>query len=186
MPKIAEIEPTPNPNARRFTLREPLTRGVTRSFERAADADGDPLATALFAIPHVVSVFYVDSYLTVTQDGQAAWSALERELAPPIRQAPAAGRDAPAAPAAEAAWVAGLSDRDRGRLRAIDHLLDTTVRPALLADGGGLEVQGLAGNRLLVRYQGACGTCPSSYTATLMGIENVLKGLEPDLELVLV
>ncbi len=31
MPKIAEIEDTPNPNAMKFTLKEPLTWGVTRS-----------------------------------------------------------------------------------------------------------------------------------------------------------
>lgn len=183
MPKIAEIEPTPNPHARRFTLREPLTLGVTRSFESAEEALADPLAAALFAVPHVRSVFYVDTYLTVTQDGTAAWPALERQLAPPIREAPAARRDRPAPSAEVEAWVAALSEEDRRRLAAIQQLLDETVRPALLADGGGLVVTGLVGNRLLVRYQGACGTCPSSYTATLLGIENVLKSLEPHLEL---
>ena len=51
---------------------------------------------------------------------------------------------------------------------------------------GGLEVVGLAGNRVLARYQGACGTCPSSYTATLLAIENLLERLDPTLELALV
>jgi hypothetical protein len=31
MPKIAEIEPTPNPNAMKFVLNEPLTWGISRS-----------------------------------------------------------------------------------------------------------------------------------------------------------
>lgn len=186
MPKIAEIEPTPNPNARRFTLREPLTRGVTRSYEQAAAAEADPLARALFAVPHVVSVFYVDTYLTVTQDGEAAWATLERQLAPLIREAPAAPRSAPAESAAEPAWVAALSEGDRRRLDRINQALDQAVRPALLADGGGLEVVGLVGTRVLARYQGACGTCPSSYTATLMAIENLLKSLDPNLDLALV
>lgn len=185
MPKIADIAPTPNPHARRFTLREPLSRGVTRQFESAEAAAGDALATALFAVPHVVSVFYVDTYLTVTQDGSVPWPVLERQIAPPIRQAPAAEKDLPPA-AAESAWVSGLDARDRERLDAINRLLDSTVRPALLADGGGLEVVGLVGSRLHVRYQGACGTCPSSFTATLMSIENLLKSLEPELELVVV
>jgi Fe-S cluster biogenesis protein NfuA len=185
MPKIAEIEATPNPNARRFTLREPLSRGVTRAFESAESAMGDPLASALFAVPHVVSVFYVDTYLTVTQDGAVPWAALERQLAPPIRSAPAAGAEKPPDPE-EAEWVTRLSGADRARLTTISHVLDVTVRPALLADGGGLEVLGLVGSRLMVRYQGACGTCPSSFTATLMGIENVLRSIEQDLELVLI
>ena len=70
MPKIAEIEPTPNPNARKFVLREPLTHGVSRSYENAEAAKGDALAEALFAIPHVTNVFYVDMWITVTQDGE--------------------------------------------------------------------------------------------------------------------
>lgn len=185
MPRIADIEPTPNPNARRFTLRAPLSRGVTRAFESAEAAMDDPLASALFAVPHVVSVFYVDTYLTVTQDGAVPWAVLERQVAPPIRSAPAAGAEAPPGPD-EAEWVTRLSEADRARLATINRVLDTTVRPALLADGGGLEVLGLVGPRLMVRYQGACGTCPSSFTATLMGIENVLKSIERELELVLI
>lgn len=69
MPKIEEIEDTPNPNAMKFTLKEPLTWGITRSYENAGQAKDDPLAAALFDIEHVANVFYVDRWLTVTQDG---------------------------------------------------------------------------------------------------------------------
>ena len=50
MPKIAEIEDTPNLNAVKFTLHEPLTWGISHSFENAGQAAGDALASALFAI----------------------------------------------------------------------------------------------------------------------------------------
>ncbi|MGH8677059.1 MAG: NifU N-terminal domain-containing protein, partial [Burkholderiales bacterium] len=60
MPKIADLESTPNPNARKFVLKEPLTYGVARSFESADQANDDPLASKLFAVPHVTNVFYVD------------------------------------------------------------------------------------------------------------------------------
>src|SRR5215467_10957760 len=90
MPKIDEIEPTPNPNAMKFVLKEPLTWGVSRSFASAEEAKGDPLAAALFGIEHVSNVFYVDHWITVTQDGGADWQPLLRELAKPIREAPAA------------------------------------------------------------------------------------------------
>ena len=49
MPRIAEIEFTPNPTARKFILREPRTYGVSRSYENAEQARGDTLAEALFA-----------------------------------------------------------------------------------------------------------------------------------------
>src|SRR5512134_203288 len=90
MPKIAEIEPTPNPNAMKFILREPLTWGISRSYSSAEEAKDDPLAAALFAIPHVTNVFYVDHCITITQDGSADWGNLLKQLAMPIRQAPAA------------------------------------------------------------------------------------------------
>ena len=71
MPKIADLEYTPNPNARKFVLKEPLTSGLARSFENGEQAQRDELATKLFAIPHVTNVFYIDNWITVTQDGDA-------------------------------------------------------------------------------------------------------------------
>ena len=82
MAKIKEIERTPNPDAMRFVLAEPLTNGVTRSYEDAQEAQDDRLAASLFEIEHVINVYYVDRYITVTQDGGAVWSELLRKLAP--------------------------------------------------------------------------------------------------------
>jgi Fe-S cluster biogenesis protein NfuA len=45
---------------------------------------------------------------------------------------------------------------------------------------------GLEGNRLMVHYQGACGSCPSSISGTLTGIENLVRQIEPDMEVVAV
>ena len=90
MPKIAEIEPTPNPNAMKFVLKDPLTWGISRSYDNIEAAKDDPLASKLFDIEHVTNVFYVDHWITVTQDGQADWQELMRKLAVPIREAPSA------------------------------------------------------------------------------------------------
>src|SRR5512147_3202959 len=171
MPKIAEIEPTPNPNAMKFILREPLTWGISRSYENAEQAKDDPLASQLFDIEHVTSVFYVDHWITVTQDGQADWQALMRQLAVPIREAQAAdsGSARYAEQAAAMTETAELSDGDRERLAKINDILDEQVRPYLQGDGGDLYVVGLEGNRLMVHYQGACGSCPSSISGTLAG-----------------
>lgn len=186
MPKIAEIEPTPNPNAMKFILREPLTWGLTRSYDSPEEARGDALASALFSIEHVTNVFYVDHWVTVTQDGGADWPVLMRKLAVPIREAPPA--DEHSAQLAERAreWESNgkMDDADRARLDRINDILDEQVRPYLQGDGGDLYVLGLEGNRLTVHYQGACGSCPSSISGTLAGIENLLRQIEPDIEVV--
>lgn len=188
MPKIAEIEPTPNPNAMKFILREPLTWGITRSYDKPEQAIGDPLAMKLFDIEHVTNVFYVDHWVTVTQDGSADWQELMRDLAVPIREAPSAdaNSDKLAEQSSEAMDPSKLSDEDRDRLDKINAILDEQIRPYLQNDGGDLYVMGLEGNKLTVHYQGACGSCPSSLSGTLAGIENLVRQIEPDMEVVAV
>ena len=188
MPKISEIEPTPNPNAMKFILREPLTWGLTRSYDNADQVGDDPLAAKLFDIEHVTNVFYVDHWITVTQDGKADWQELMRKLAVPIRDAPAA--DAQSEQLAAQSTVAlsseNLSEAERARLDKINEILDEQVRPYLQGDGGDLYVLGLEGNKLTVHYQGACGSCPSSISGTLAGIENLVRQIEPDIEVIAV
>jgi Fe-S cluster biogenesis protein NfuA len=186
MPKIAEIEPTPNPNARKFILKESLSWGVAHSFDSAADAQADPLARALFDIAHVTNVFYVDHWITVTQDGGADWTALLKLLAVPIREAPAAEDRSEALGAAGSALLDDprYTPEEREKLRLISDLLDERVRPFLQGDGGDLFIVGLEGHELHVHYQGACGSCPSSLSGTLAGIESLVHQIDPTLEVV--
>jgi Fe-S cluster biogenesis protein NfuA len=172
----------------KFILREPLTWGITRSYDNAGAAADDPLAAALFDIEHVTNVFYVDHWVTVTQDGQADWQELMRKLAVPIREAPAADEQTAAltAQAAQAPQLEQMSEADRDRLERINEILDEQVRPYLQGDGGDLYVLGLDGNTLTVHYQGACGSCPSSISGTLAGIESLVRQIEPEIEVVAV
>jgi Fe-S cluster biogenesis protein NfuA len=177
MPKIAEIEDTPNPNAVKFVLKERLTWGTARSFSDAESASLDVLASLLFSIPHVTNVFYVDKWITVTQDGEADWPELVRKLAVPIREAEAAKKEES---------TEDDDYEDEPRLAAIRALLDAKIRPALMADGGDLKIVGLVGNVLTIRYYGACGSCPSSLAGTLSAIENFTRTIEPDIEVVVI
>src|SRR5436309_4259806 len=89
MPKIDNIEETPNPNAVKFILKEPVTSGTTRSFHAAEEAAADPLAGALFSVGDVASVFYMDKMVTVEKIDEADWDDLLPRLAVPIRAAEA-------------------------------------------------------------------------------------------------
>lgn len=181
MPKIKEIERTPNPDAMRFVLGEPLTNGATRSYENVEEAEGDEFATSLFAIDHVINVYYVNQYVTVTQDGDAVWSELLRQLAPPIREAtPQTFMEEDE----EVHATKEVQETDDERLIEINKMLDDQVRPYLLADGGGLKILGLNNNRLKVHYQGACGTCPTASSGTLYAIESMVKRIDPEIEVI--
>jgi Fe-S cluster biogenesis protein NfuA len=186
MPKISDIEETPNPNAVKFILREPVSNGVARQYGSAELAENDPLAKSLFDMGHVVSVFYMDSMITVEKDDEGDWDELLPALAVPIRAAEAVNSSAMAAAAAVGGSIAAIASDDP-RLLRINEILDEKVRPALMGDGGYLEIMGLSEHTLSIRYQGACGSCPSSLTGTLMAIESMLKQeVDPELEVIAV
>jgi Fe-S cluster biogenesis protein NfuA len=186
MPKIADIEETPNPNAVKFILREPVSNGVAKQYGSADQAENDSLAKSLFDVGHVVSVFYMDRMITIEKDEEGDWDELLPALAVPIRAAEPVNAAAAAAGAAVGGSIAAVTTDDP-RLLRINEILDEKVRPALMGDGGYLEVLGLNEHTLSIRYQGACGSCPSSLTGTLMAIEGMLKQeVDPDLEVVAV
>jgi Fe-S cluster biogenesis protein NfuA len=135
----------------------------------------------------------VDHWLTVTQDGKAHWPDLLRQLAVPIREAPSAHERSEALINAGADEVDGaprpvveMTPEEQEKLALIQEMLDEQVRPYLQGDGGDLYVIGLEGNLLKVHYQGACGSCPSSISGTLAGIENMVRRIDPELEVVAV
>jgi len=193
MPKIDNIEETPNPNAVKFILKEPVTNGAPRSFQSAGEAVADALAKSLFDVGDIASVFYMDRMITVEKDDLADWDDLLPRLAVPIRAAAAAPGGAAVAAGAGAVVAGqiggplGALMNDDPRLIRINEILDERIRPALAGDGGWLEVVGLAENTLSIRYQGACGSCPSSISGTLMAIEGMLKQeVDPELEVITV
>ena len=187
MPKISDIEETPNPNAVKFILREPVSNGVARQYGSAELAVDDPLAKSLFDVGHVVSVFYMDKMITVEKDDEGDWDELLPALAVPIRAAEAVNGSAAAAAAAAVGGPIAAVASDDPRLLRINEILDEKVRPALMGDGGYLEVLGLQDHTLSIRYQGACGSCPSSLTGTLMAIESMLKQeVDSELEVIAV
>jgi len=189
MPKIADIQETPNPNAVKFILKEPVSHGTSHSFKTAMDANDNLLAKSIFDVGEVVSVFYMDKMITVEKTDEAEWDEILPDLAVPIRAAEAVaasttnGRKAAAAVGGSIA----AATSDDPKLAAINDLLDDRIRPYLAGDGGWLEVLELTDDTLSIRYEGACGSCPSSLTGTLMAIENMIREeIDPQISVVAV
>jgi len=189
MPKIADIQETPNPNAVKFILKEAVSHGTSHSFDSVEKTENDQLAKSLFEVGDVVSVFYMDKMITVEKTDEADWDEILPLLAVPIRAAEtvqtANGANSSAATAVGGAIAAAASDDPL--IAQINELLDEKIRPYLASDGGWLEILELENNTLKIRYQGACGSCPSSLTGTLMAIENMIKDeINPDIDVVAV
>ncbi len=56
------------------------------------------------------------------------------------------------------------------------------IRPALMADGGGVELVEVKDGVVKVKLTGACGGCPMSQKTLKMGIERSLKSEIPEIK----
>ncbi len=64
---------------------------------------------------------------------------------------------------------------DVEKYEAIEDFLSANIRPFLMNDGGNIELDLVQGNEVVISFQGACGSCPSSAGGTLRGIEKALR-----------
>jgi NifU-like protein len=74
---------------------------------------------------------------------------------------------------ADKSWLAKPKDE---QIAAIETIIDKDIRPGLNMDGGDMHIRDLEnGERLMIKWQGACGGCASSTGATLSYIEDSLR-----------
>jgi Fe-S cluster biogenesis protein NfuA len=57
-----------------------------------------------------------------------------------------------------------------------------TIRPALQADGGDIELVAVEGGIVKVRLKGACGSCPMAVMTLKQGVEVRLKAMIPEVK----
>jgi hypothetical protein len=76
MPLTVHPQPTPNPNAVRFSLSAPVLGDKSRTFASAEAARGTPWAERLFALPGVQSLFGMKDFLTITKKNEASWTGI--------------------------------------------------------------------------------------------------------------
>jgi len=77
--KVAEIQPTPNPNALKFVLNCTISDQPT-SFLDPAAAEDHPLASRLFAIGGVASLLFLGDFVTVNKTPESDWAVIKRSV----------------------------------------------------------------------------------------------------------
>lgn len=175
---VIDVELTPNPHALKFLMNEKILSYESRQFQNKEEAEKDPLAKLIFELGGVVSVFYMDKFITIEKSTDVQWGQIQRPFVNQLKTF-----DVSTIPVEQE--PVGL-DADASELyKKINDVLNQKIRPALANDGGGLEVLGLDGFTLKIRYQGACGSCPTAIRGTLTAIESLLKrDVNPALEVI--
>jgi hypothetical protein len=71
--RVSEVQPTPNPNALKFILDGPVSEHPISFFD-AGSAQGNDLASKLFAIPGVSGLLFLGDFVTVNKQPAARWA----------------------------------------------------------------------------------------------------------------
>jgi hypothetical protein len=69
-------QPTPNPNAIKFTLDRPATAKRSETFREGSDPADSPLGAQIFALDGVTNVFLTADFVSVTKDDTTSWDTL--------------------------------------------------------------------------------------------------------------
>ncbi len=179
---MVRVQPTPNPNALKFVVNVPVKSEGKATYARPSEAIGVRLAEDLFMIEGVRQLHFFENVVTVTYADDSDVDTLKLEVQSVLQTR---------LPVHDPGFLVESEKKkvDRSKLPAdiqkIEEILDNTVRMYLQGDGGDIQVVKLEGKNLEVRYEGACGTCPSSTSATLDAIQGILQEqFDPEIQII--
>ena len=168
---LIRVQGTPNPNAWKFVLDRPVLTEGKASYSTIEEAAQNNLAKSLFEVPGVRQVHYFQNVITVTHQFDVDFDHIRDSLCAVIQTRMPVHNPNQTRVDEKKMSRAHLPPE----VQKIEEILDRTIRPGLQGDGGDIDVIKYDDNKVYVSYQGACGTCPSSTTGTLMAIEGILK-----------
>lgn len=190
LPITVYSETTPNP----FTLKFVVSRMVTKKAIECKNIDetaASPLAKELFKFPFVKEIFIDENYITITRYEIATWDEITLELRTFIKQFIENGGTVVDEslivenPNQEKQQIANFDNLDTTSQQIIN-ILEEYVKPAVAADGGNILFDSYdeKTKNVKVILQGSCNGCPSSTFTLKNGIENMLKNMLHDNEIV--
>ncbi len=71
------VSTTPNEHAMKYTLNCNAIESGYKTYKNSGEAEGCPVAIALFAIDGVEQVFLMADFVTVNKKADAKWSSME-------------------------------------------------------------------------------------------------------------
>lgn len=186
VPVTVYAESTPNPSVMKFVANKKL---VTTMYEFTSidEAKFSPLATELFHLPFVKSVFVDENFISITKYEIADWNDITLELREFIRNYIENGKEI-VTKGADTTLKRTPEQLDEN-FDALDdiskeivNILEEYVKPAVASDGGNIQFKSYnpESKNVQVILQGACSGCPSSTFTLKNGIENMLKEMLKD------
>lgn len=172
-----QTEATPNPATLKFLPGQDVLPTGTADFTSAEQAQGSPLARALFAVAGVEGVYLGRDFISITRAADRDWLVLKPELLGVIMDHFTSGQ-----PVMAGDTTADHAEGEGDTVTLIKELLDTRIRPAVAQDGGDITFLRFEEGVVWLRMRGACAGCPSSTATLKSGIENMLRHYIPEVQ----
>ncbi|MGV9003113.1 NifU family protein [Flavobacterium sp.] len=176
-------ETTPNPASLKFVINKGITKS-TVEFKNIDEAKASPLAQELFKFHYVKEIFMTENYISITKYDSSTWEEITLELRTFIKQFIENGGTI-----LDESLIDISTKQDKQEIKNFDKLdvtsqqiiniLEEYVKPAVAADGGNILFDSYDENEKTVKVilQGSCNGCPSSTFTLKNGIENMLRSM---------
>ena len=174
-------ETTPNPGVLKFVANKSLTKTAVE-FKNIDEAKPSPLAIELFKLPYVKEVFIDENYVSITKFDSYSWDEITIEVRTFIKQFIENGGTV-----IDESLIVQTKAHEQQQDQYFDNLdvtsqqiiniLEEYVKPAVQSDGGNITFENYDDDtkRVTVTLKGACSGCPSSTFTLKNGIENMLR-----------
>ena len=184
---VEKIELTPNPRSVKFILNQTVLDEGSKTLEEGGFLEVDAFAYNMFALDIVDMVYLRENFVSVTLSSADLWvifkDKIKNIIEADLGKYEEGDNEVSASILKDFDMETYHQLSDDEKVIIVEAVLDESVRPALANDGGGLEVIEVDGQIVRIRYQGACGGCPSSTGGTLRVIENHLRSqLDPNIK----
>ena len=183
-------EMTPNPATLKFVINKMVTKTAIE-FKNIDETKPSPLSKELFSFPYVKEIFIDENYISVSKYDSYDWNDITLELRSFIKLYIENGGTVldedliVASPKIEKQKIENFDTLDTTSQQIIN-ILEEYVKPAVAADGGNIlfDSYDASEKRVKVVLQGACNGCPSSTFTLKSGIENMLKDMLNDKDII--
>ena len=174
-------ETTPNPSVLKFVANKSLTKTAVE-FKNIDEAKPSPLAVELFKLPYVKEIFIDENYVSITKFEIYSWDEITIEVRTFIKQFIENGGTV-----IDESLIVQTKAHEQQQDQYFDNLdvtsqqiiniLEEHVKPAVQSDGGNITFENYDDDtkRVTVTLKGACSGCPSSTFTLKNGIENMLR-----------
>jgi Fe-S cluster biogenesis protein NfuA len=175
---VSDIKITAEPSGHSrctFTVDRPVFNGLRR-FGSPLDAQGSPLAEAIFSIEGVTELVVTGPKVTVVKSTTVPWQVAGPMVGAAIRAALESG-----VPPVEARGGSGATDDDT-LYEKVAQIFATRINPMVAGHGGRVDLIDVQDAVVMLRLAGGCQGCGMADVTLRQGIETTLRQMAPEVQ----